>query len=92
MKFIQYAGFKFPLLACCGLGGKYNWAETGFCGQTTTINGTQIVVGPCEDPSERISWDGIAFSEAADQIVFKKITTGEFSEPPRALNMACKKI
>lgn len=55
------------------------------------MNGSQIVVRPCEDPSERIIWDGTAYSEAADSIVFSKISTGEFSEPPRPLNMACGK-
>ncbi|KAF2291392.1 hypothetical protein GH714_023551 [Hevea brasiliensis] len=83
-------GFEFPLIACCGYGGKYNYSSTIGCGDTVTEDdGTQIVVGSCDRPAVRVSWDGAHYTEAANKFIFDQISTGAFSDPPTALNMAC---
>ncbi|XP_057973668.1 esterase-like [Malania oleifera] len=84
-------GFEQPLVACCGYGGKYNYGS-GFCGDTiTTGNGTRIKVGSCKDPSVRVNWDGIHYTEAANKFVFDHISTGAFSDPPLPLRLACRR-
>ncbi|XP_059631811.1 esterase-like [Cornus florida] len=82
-------GFEHPLVACCGYGGKYNFSSVGVCGDTVTVNGSQIFIGSCERPSVRVNWDGVHYTEAAAKFVFDKISTGEFSDPPVPLRMAC---
>ncbi|EEF48394.1 Esterase precursor, putative [Ricinus communis] len=84
-------GFELPLVACCGYGGMYNFNNTAQCGDTVTVNGTQIVVGSCDSPSVRVIWDGIHYTEAANKFVFHQISTGAFSDPPIPLNMSCNK-
>jgi hypothetical protein len=81
-------GFELPLVACCGYGGLYNYGSAG-CGATITVNGTQITVGSCDNPSVRVVWDGIHYTEAANKFVFEQISTGAFSDPPIPLKMAC---
>lgn len=84
----QKHGFELPLVACCGYGGLYNYGSAG-CGATITVNGTQITVGSCDNPSVRVVWDGIHYTEAANKFVFEQISTGAFSDPPIPLKMAC---
>ncbi|KAK9945799.1 hypothetical protein M0R45_011298 [Rubus argutus] len=81
-------GFELPLIACCGYGGKYNYGGGG-CGATITVNGSQIFVGSCKNPSARVNWDGIHYTEAAAKFVFDKISTGAYSDPPLPLKEAC---
>ncbi|XP_058726933.1 uncharacterized protein LOC131598335 [Vicia villosa] len=80
-------GFEFPLVACCGNGGKYNFNSRGSCGQV--MNGTQKVIGSCLSPSTRIIWDGVHYTEAANKVIFDQISTGAFTDPPIPLNMSC---
>ncbi|KAL5558405.1 hypothetical protein UlMin_034616 [Ulmus minor] len=82
-------GFELPLVACCGYGGKYSYSDSVECGGTVTVNGSQIYVGSCERPSVRVNWDGIHYTEAANKVIFDKISTGAFSDPPLPLNRAC---
>ncbi|KAL5558410.1 hypothetical protein UlMin_034621 [Ulmus minor] len=82
-------GFELPLVTCCGYGGKYNYSDSVGCGGTVTVNGSQIYVGSCERPSVRVNWDGIHYTEAANKVIFDKISTGAFSDPPLPLNRAC---
>ncbi|KAK7275644.1 hypothetical protein RIF29_16764 [Crotalaria pallida] len=84
-------GFEQPHAACCGYGGKYNFNSNYYCGGTIKVNGTNVLVGSCKNPSARILWDGIHYTEAANKIVFDKISTGAFTDPPIPLNMACHK-
>ncbi|KAF2291393.1 hypothetical protein GH714_023587 [Hevea brasiliensis] len=85
-------GFEFPLITCCGYGGKYNFSVTAPCGDTVTADdGTKIVVGSCACPSVRVNWDGVHYTEAANEYFFDQISTGAFSDPPVPLNMACHK-
>ncbi|XP_038714984.1 uncharacterized protein LOC120008666 [Tripterygium wilfordii] len=83
------SGFQLPLVACCGYGGKYNYSNSVDCGGTITINGTQIFVGSCEHPNARVNWDGVHYTEVAAKYVFDQISTGNFSDPPIPLKMAC---
>ncbi|XP_059433932.1 esterase-like isoform X2 [Corylus avellana] len=85
-------GFEFPLVACCGYGGKYNYSNSVRCGGTITVNGSQIFVGSCEHPSVRVNWDGFHYTEAANKFVFNQISTGAFSDPPIPLKMACHRV
>ncbi|XP_066400278.1 GDSL esterase/lipase ACHE-like [Miscanthus floridulus] len=84
-------GFDDPLLTCCGHGGgRYNLDLSIGCGGKKQVNGTSVVVGKsCEDPSKRVSWDGVHFTEAANKFVFDQIVAGAFSDPPVALRQAC---
>jgi len=44
----------------------------------------------CEDPSKRVSWDGVHFTEAANKFVFDQIVAGALSDPPVPLQRACQ--
>ncbi|XP_027368349.1 esterase-like [Abrus precatorius] len=83
-------GFEVPLVACCGYGGKYNYSSSAACGGTIKVNGTEIFVGSCENPSVRVIWDGTHYTEAANKVVFDQIASGAFTDPPIPLNMACR--
>ncbi|KAE9605853.1 putative alpha-L-fucosidase [Lupinus albus] len=82
-------GFEKPHVACCGYGGEYNYNVNVPCGSAINTNGTEKLVGSCEKPSDRIVWDGTHYTEAANKVVFNKIATGAFNDPPVPLNMAC---
>lgn len=83
-------GFELPLVTCCGNGGEYNYNIAALCGETVSINSTNIVVGSCKDPSVRVSWDGVHLTEAANKFVFRRVSTGAFSDPPLPLKLACR--
>ncbi|KAK1415766.1 hypothetical protein QVD17_31552 [Tagetes erecta] len=79
-----------PFLVCCGHGGRYNFNNAMRCGQKKMVNGTEIVIAKsCEDPSSRIMWDGLHFTEAANRWVYNQIADGTYSDPPVPLKMAC---
>ncbi|PKU84091.1 Esterase [Dendrobium catenatum] len=85
-------GFEDPLKVCCGYGdGKYNFDYDIQCGGTATVNGSEVLLGrSCREPSKKVVWDGVHYTDAANKVVFDLISTGRFSHPPRPLNMACK--
>ena len=87
------AGFEHPLTTCCGYsGGEYNYDSNVQCGHTAEANGTEVLLGKsCENPSKRIIWDGVHYTEAANKWVFNEIAGGKFSDPPNSLSMACYK-
>ncbi|CAJ2674462.1 esterase-like [Trifolium pratense] len=82
-------GFELPFVTCCGYGGKHNWNINNKCGEFININGTKHVVSSCKNPSTRVIWDGGHYTEAANKVIFDKISTGAFTDPPIPLNMAC---
>lgn len=83
-------GFGDPFLVCCGHGGKYNFNNARRCGTTKMVKGKEILITKsCEDPSSRILWDGIHFTEAANKWMYGQIANGAFSDPPIPLKMAC---
>ncbi|XP_062158430.1 GDSL esterase/lipase At3g26430-like [Alnus glutinosa] len=86
-------GFQHPLVACCGHGGKYNFNRYVKCGAKKTINGKEILMAnSCKDPSVRVNWDGVHFTEAANKWIFGQIADGSFSDPPISLQIACQRI
>ncbi|KAH1128686.1 hypothetical protein J1N35_000064 [Gossypium stocksii] len=82
-------GFEHPLVACCGYGGMYNYSEEAICGGKISVDGKSITVGSCKDPSVRVSWDGVHFTEAANKFAFDFVSSGDFSDPPIPLKLAC---
>lgn len=82
------AGFDQPLMACCGVGGPpLNYNSRVSCGQTKVINGTTFTAKGCTDSTEYINWDGIHYTEAANQYAAMQILTGKYSDPPFADKM-----
>ncbi|XP_075660230.1 GDSL esterase/lipase At1g54790-like [Castanea sativa] len=78
----QY-GFEHPIRACCGYGGPpLNYDSRISCGQTKILNGTSVTVKGCSDSSKYISWDGIHYTQAANDHVSSEILTGKYSDPP----------
>lgn len=54
------------------------------------IKGEELLIAKsCENPSLRILWDGIHYTEAANKWMYDQIANGTFSDPPVPLNMAC---
>ncbi|KAJ8572932.1 hypothetical protein K7X08_009443 [Anisodus acutangulus] len=76
-------GFEQPLMACCGYGGPpLNYDSRVACGQTKVLDGNNVTVKACNDSSEYINWDGIHYTETANQFVASQILTGKYSDPP----------
>ncbi|XP_052171338.1 GDSL esterase/lipase At1g54790 [Diospyros lotus] len=76
-------GFEQPIMACCGYGGPpLNYDVRVGCGQTKVLNGTSVTAKGCNDSTEYVNWDGIHYSEAANQYVASQILTGKYSDPP----------
>ncbi|GKC00206.1 GDSL esterase/lipase-like protein [Tanacetum coccineum] len=88
----RHLGFGDPFLVCCGHGGRYNFNNARRCGSTKMVKGKEILIAnSCEEPSSRILWDGIHFTEAANKWIYDQIADGAFSDPPVSLKMACHK-
>nr|DAD19372.1 TPA_asm: hypothetical protein HUJ06_020835 [Nelumbo nucifera] len=78
----QY-GFQQPIMACCGYGGApLNYDSRISCGQTKTLNGSLVTAKGCNDSTKYVNWDGIHYTEAANQFVSTQILTGKYSDPP----------
>ncbi|GAA0140134.1 hypothetical protein Leryth_001516 [Lithospermum erythrorhizon] len=76
-------GFEQPIMACCGSGGPpLNYDSRLSCGETKIINGSPITAKGCNDSTEYVSWDGIHYTEAANQYVSSQILSGKYSDPP----------
>ncbi|KAJ9176305.1 hypothetical protein P3X46_011635 [Hevea brasiliensis] len=79
-------GFDNPLGYCCG----HHEDHIVECGKTIELaNGTNVYGGSCSDPSKYISWDGIHYTEAANQWVANRIIDGSLSDPPTPVVKAC---
>lgn len=52
----------------------------------------EVVVGSCEDPSVMISWDGVHYTQAANEWISERIIDGSYSDPPIPLEMACHRV
>ncbi|KZV33221.1 hypothetical protein F511_16255 [Dorcoceras hygrometricum] len=76
-------GFLDPLGYCCGRLGVV------FCGEKTTLNGTEVYGDSCSNSSEYISWDGIHYTEAANKWISNRILDGSFSDPKIPIAEAC---
>ncbi|KAG6384180.1 hypothetical protein SASPL_156019 [Salvia splendens] len=70
-------------MACCGYGGPpLNYDAQISCGETQVLNGSSVTAKGCNDTTEYISWDGIHYTDAANQYVASLILTGKYSDPP----------
>ncbi|EPS58572.1 hypothetical protein M569_16239, partial [Genlisea aurea] len=75
-------GFEQPLMACCGYGGSpLNYDSRISCGQTKTLDGSSVTAVGCNDSTAFVNWDGIHYTEAANQHVTDQILTGRYSDP-----------
>lgn len=75
-------------MACCGYGGPpLNYDSRIACGQTKVLDGNNVTAKACNDSSEYINWDGIHYTETANQFVASQILTGKYSDPPFADKM-----
>uniref|UniRef100_A0A5B7B2Z9 Putative GDSL-motif lipase/hydrolase family protein n=1 Tax=Davidia involucrata TaxID=16924 RepID=A0A5B7B2Z9_DAVIN len=76
-------GFEQPIMVCCGYGGTpLNYDSRINCGQTKVLNGSSVTAKGCSDSTEYVIWDGIHYTEAANQHVSSQILTGKYSDPP----------
>ncbi|KAM7518873.1 hypothetical protein LguiB_017835 [Lonicera macranthoides] len=75
----QQYGFVQPLRVCCGSGGIYNYNSSILCGTAQS----------CSNPSQKVVWDGVHYTEAANKAVFEQILTGNFTDPPLKPRFAC---
>ncbi|CAD5180422.1 unnamed protein product [Musa acuminata subsp. malaccensis] len=76
----EYGFGKFPLAACCGGGGPYNYNHSTKCGKDA---------GVCSSPSSQISWDGIHLTEAAYRVIARGLL-GPYTIP--SLSRSCPTI
>lgn len=78
-----YAGLSSPLMACCGFGGPpYNYNINVTCGNP----GSKA----CDAGSKFVSWDGIHYTEAANQIVASKVLSTAYSTPSTTFGFFCR--
>ncbi|KAK7277891.1 hypothetical protein RJT34_22910 [Clitoria ternatea] len=76
-------GFEQPIMACCGYGGPpLNYDNRVSCGLTKILNGTKISAKGCNNSSAYVNWDGIHYTEAANQYVASQILAENYSNTP----------
>ncbi|CAM8911319.1 unnamed protein product [Rhodiola kirilowii] len=76
--------------ACCGYGGgKYNYNQQVYCGNSNMIDGKNITATACEDPYHYVSWDGIHATEVANKLVTAAILNGSSFHPYFPLSQRC---
>ncbi|XP_051141196.1 GDSL esterase/lipase At5g14450 isoform X2 [Andrographis paniculata] len=79
-------GFDDPMKICCG---HHKDNVHVWCGQRVRINGTEVVGTACSAPRTCISWDGVHYSEAANEWIATRILNGSYSDPPLPISNAC---
>ncbi|XP_027152665.1 GDSL esterase/lipase At5g14450-like [Coffea eugenioides] len=83
-----FTGFENPFKICCGLHGI---DFDVWCSKKATINGSEVYAGSCAKPSAIISWDGVHYSQAANNWIASRIVNGSLSDPPMPITQACRK-
>ncbi|KAL0377815.1 UNVERIFIED_CONTAM: GDSL esterase/lipase [Sesamum radiatum] len=68
-------------------GPPLNYDSRITCGQTKVLNGSSVTAKGCNDSTEYVNWDGIHYTEAANQYVASQVLTGKYSDPPFADKM-----
>ncbi|CDP02376.1 unnamed protein product [Coffea canephora] len=81
-------GFENPFKICCGLHGI---DFDVWCSKKATINGSEVYAGSCAKPSAIISWDGVHYSQAANNLIASRIVNGSLSDPPMPITQACRR-
>ncbi|PON46443.1 Lipase [Trema orientale] len=81
-------GFSDPLKVCCGYHVNYDHV---WCGTKALVNGSAVFGASCESPSTSISWDGVHYSQAANQWVANHILNGSLTDPPIPITQACQR-
>ncbi|GLT65101.1 hypothetical protein SLA2020_375530 [Shorea laevis] len=81
-------GYADPLKVCCGYHVKFDHI---WCGNKGSVNGSDVFGGSCKDPSVSISWDGVHYSQAANQWVADHTLNGSLTDPPIPILQACHK-
>ncbi|KAL6288140.1 hypothetical protein ACE6H2_012530 [Prunus campanulata] len=80
-------GFADPMKICCGYHVKYDHV---WCGNKGMVNGSEVYGPSCQTPSSYISWDGIHYTQGANQWVANHILNGSMSSnPPTPITQAC---
>ncbi|XP_057953608.1 GDSL esterase/lipase At5g14450-like [Malania oleifera] len=83
-------GFGDPLKVCCGYHVKYDHI---WCGNWGALNNhTKVYGSPCEDPSTSVSWDGVHYSQAANQWIADHTQNGLLTYPPIPITHACHRL
>ncbi|XP_008230502.1 PREDICTED: GDSL esterase/lipase At5g14450-like isoform X1 [Prunus mume] len=81
------AGFADPMKVCCGYHVKYDHV---WCGNKGMVNGSEVYGPSCQTPSSYISWDGVHYTQGANQWVANHILNGSLSSnPPTPITQAC---
>ncbi|KAJ0960947.1 hypothetical protein J5N97_001159 [Dioscorea zingiberensis] len=70
----KYGFQSSPLVACCGVGGLYNYNSSCMCGDL----GSTV----CMEPSRHLSWDGLHFTDAAYRKIATGLLQGKYTNPP----------
>ncbi|KAI5060510.1 hypothetical protein GOP47_0024930 [Adiantum capillus-veneris] len=81
-------GVKYPMQACCGVGGKYNVSEI-LCGNTGVLNGKEVQAWRCANPTEYISWDGLHPTESFAKHIAAALLSGKYFSPSLSISDAC---
>ena len=79
-------GFVDPMKVCCGYHVRYDHV---WCGNKASVNGKEVYGASCGNPSSSISWDGVHYTQAANQCVANHILNGSLSNPSIPITQAC---
>ncbi|CAL0323246.1 unnamed protein product [Lupinus luteus] len=79
-------GFVDAYNICCGY---HKDGYHRYCGNKSIVDGKEIFAGSCKDPSKYISWDGVHYTEAANNWIANHIINGSFSDPPIPITQSC---
>ncbi|KAG8489760.1 hypothetical protein CXB51_017933 [Gossypium anomalum] len=81
-------GMADPLKPCCGYHVNYDHV---WCGNKAIINKTEVFGVSCKNPSMFVSWDGVHYTQAANQYVADRTLNGSLSDPAFPITLACHK-
>lgn len=81
-------GMADPLKPCCGYHVNYDHV---WCGNKAIINKTEVFGVSCKNPSMFVSWDGVHYTQAANQYVADRTLNGSLSDPAIPVTLACHK-
>ncbi|KDP46394.1 hypothetical protein JCGZ_10234 [Jatropha curcas] len=82
-------GMADPLKVCCGYHVKFDHI---WCGNKGSVNNSEVYGASCKDPSLFISWDGVHYTEAANQWVADHTQNGSLTDPPIPITHACHRL